>query len=320
MNTTFHYPPELFSLLVDTIPLLCRSKQDVLLFFQGAGVKKEVLNDLWDRIDTDPNNINKYEIARITLTRINELGDATLAERREILRRVTEFEDFSICWPNDQYKAKGLVYDIRQVVNVKDSFTRMNIEREKESKIHQTEQNEKIRKIQQKKANIEKIKHDLYSLFSIPEDQSQKRGKSLEGVLNRLFNANDILVREAFELVGNAGEGIIEQIDGAIEIDGYIYLVEMKWWKSPLGVQEVSQHLVRIFSRSHAGGIIISKSGFTDPAITTCKEALAKKIIVLCELEELVNLLEREGSLKDLLKAKINVAVMEKKPLHKPSI
>ena len=33
-----HYPPEILNLLVDTIPLLCRSKNDVLVFFKGAGV------------------------------------------------------------------------------------------------------------------------------------------------------------------------------------------------------------------------------------------------------------------------------------------
>lgn len=318
MDTTFHYPPELFSLLVDTIPLLCRSKKDVLLFFQGAGVKKQVLNDLWLRLNTDPNNINKYEIVRETLTRINELGESSLTERREILKRVTEFEDFSVCWPNDQYKAKGLVYDIRHIVNVKDSFTRMNIEREKERKTHQAEQKAKIRRIQQKKARVEKIKNDLYSLFSISDEQSQKRGKLLEEILNRLFEENNILISEAFELVGDSCEGIIEQIDGVVEIDGYLYLVEMKWWNKPLGKGEVSQHLVRIFNRSHAGGILISQSGFTKPAVTTCKEALSQKIIVLCELEEFVKLLEKEGDLKDLIKAKINMAVMEKKPLYKP--
>ena len=31
----FHYPPELFNLLVDVLPLLNRSKQDVLVFFRG---------------------------------------------------------------------------------------------------------------------------------------------------------------------------------------------------------------------------------------------------------------------------------------------
>jgi len=33
MAEAFHYPPEILSLLVDTIPLLCRSKKDVVLFF-----------------------------------------------------------------------------------------------------------------------------------------------------------------------------------------------------------------------------------------------------------------------------------------------
>ena len=42
-DITFPYPPDLFNLLVDTIPLLNRSKKDVLLFFRGAGVHEEVL-------------------------------------------------------------------------------------------------------------------------------------------------------------------------------------------------------------------------------------------------------------------------------------
>ena len=35
MDIVFHYPPELMSLLIDTIPRLCRSYEDTLLFFQG---------------------------------------------------------------------------------------------------------------------------------------------------------------------------------------------------------------------------------------------------------------------------------------------
>lgn len=318
MDITFHYPPELFELLIDTIPLLCRSKKSVLLFFQGAGVSATDLDDLWRRVGTDRANINKYEIARTTLTRLNERGEVALRERREILKRVTEFEDFSTCWSNDQLKAKGLVGEIRRVVNVKDSFTRMKQELERERQKNQAEHQARIDAIREKQAQTNAIKNDLYSLFGMSDDQSQRRGKLLEGILNRLFEADNILVREAFELVGDEGEGIVEQIDGVVEIDGYIYLVEMKWWKKPLGTAEVSPHLVKIFNRGHAGGILISKSGYTEPAITTCKEALTQKIVVLCELEELVLLLEKHDGLKDFLKKKINVAIMDKIPLFKP--
>jgi len=61
-----------------------------------------------------------------------------------------------------------------------------------------------------------------------------------------------------------------------IELDGEIYLVEIKWWNKPLDTGEVSPHLVRVFSRHCARGLLISYSGFTAPAFTICKEALAR--------------------------------------------
>jgi len=263
MDISFHYPPELFQLLVDTVPLLSRSKLDVLLFLKGAGIDYQAMSDLWERVENDRENINKYEIVRTVLTRINERGEATLRERRELLKRVTEFEDFSTCWPSDQLKARGLVGEVRRVVDVKDSFTRMKQEVEKEKEKHQREHQQRIQALQKRQAELASIKEDLFSLFGMPTEQSQKRGKLLESILNRLFKTDDILIREAFELVGQENEGVVEQIDGVVEIDGSIYLVEMKWWKEPLGTADVSPHLVKVFNRGHAGGILISNSGFT---------------------------------------------------------
>jgi hypothetical protein len=124
------------------------------------------------------------------------------------------------------------------------------------------------------------------------------------------------LVRDAFKR-SEVGIGVVEQIDGVIEIDGYLYLVEMKWWDKPLGKAEVAPHLVRVFNRGHAGGLLISTSGYSEPAILDCKEALTQKIIVLSELEEYIHLLERRGNLKEFIKSKINIAVMEKRPFFK---
>ena len=46
LDIIYHYPPELFQLLIDTIPLLSRSKKDVLIFFRGAGVPHSLVEDL----------------------------------------------------------------------------------------------------------------------------------------------------------------------------------------------------------------------------------------------------------------------------------
>jgi len=316
MDIVFHYPPELFNLLVDTIPLLCRTKDDVIVFFKGAGVPSPITSPLVRRINKDRGSISKYEIVRTVLTRLNEKGEATLRERREILKRITEFESFSSCWPTDQLKARGLVAEVRQVVNVKDSFTRMEQEKDGERRKRQAEQRVKINEDTQRRAKLSAVRTDLLSLFS--ESNSQKRGKALESVLNRLFEANGLLVREAFTIKGSDGEGIVEQIDGVVEIEGNLYLVEMKWWNEPLGVGDVSQHLVRVFYRDCARGIFISTSGYTQPAISTCRDALQKSVVVLCNLEEIVLLLEREGNLKDFFRAKISAAIIHKNPLHEP--
>ena len=130
-DITFHYPPDLFNLLVDAIPLLNKTKKDLLLFFKGAGVADDMLRDLQQRLKVDPKNIGKFEIARTVLQRLNERGEGTLRERRVVLRRVVEFTNFDACWPDDQLKAKGQVASVRDIVNQKDSFTRMNQARER---------------------------------------------------------------------------------------------------------------------------------------------------------------------------------------------
>ena len=312
MDIIFHYPPELFQMLVDTIPLLCRSKKDTLLFFKGAGVEHKYMSDLEHQVNTNRSSIKKHDIVRIVLTRLNERGEVTLRERREILKRVTEFEDFSCCWLDDQLIAKGLVAQIRHVVNVKDSFTKMKQEQQKERQLRQIEQKRKMERIAEKKKTLEDVKRNFYSLFAMAD--KQKRGKLLEKTLNLFFKTYGILVRESFTLVKIEGQGISEQIDGVIELDGEIYLVEIKWTENEIGVDHLSSHLIRIYHRGYTRAIFISGSGYTKPALSMCQEALQKTVIVLCTLEEIFRLLEEEKDLKIFLKDKIHAAIIDKNP------
>lgn len=312
MDITYHYPPELFQLLVDTIPRLCPSKRDTILFFRGAGVQRSSLSNLEQQVNQNPDDINKFTIVRSVLQRLNERGEPALRERREVLKRVVEFEDFSTCWPSDELKAKGLVAEIRRVVNVKDSFTRMRQERKSEQQKRIAEKEAKHQRLQEKKAQLNAVKKDLYQLFSSSDPQA--RGKSLEGVLNRLFQTSGVLIRESFRRCGELSEGVIEQIDGVIELEGEIYLIEMKWLKDKVDKGDVSEHLVRVFSRHASRGIFISATEFTKGALNVCQDALSRATVFLCTLEEIVRLLEHEGDLKVFLKKKLNAAVIDKKP------
>ncbi|MEG3635200.1 restriction endonuclease [Micromonospora palythoicola] len=312
MNATpYHFPPEVFAVLKDVIPLLCRSKLDVLDFFRGAGVAERDLEDLRKRIAGDRNSINKYEIVRQVLTRVNEHGDSGLAARRQIIRRVVEFEDLYTCWPDDQLKAKGLVAELRSLVEVKDTFVRIRQERDAEREQRLAAARAEAARVAQRRAAGQDLQRRLAQLFGMSD--SHRRGLALEAILNETFALDGILVRDSFVLRAADGTAV-EQIDGVVELDGVQYLVEMKWHADKLGMDPVSRHLVRIYGRAGVGGILISASGFTEPAIEECGRALAQRVIVLAVLRELVLLLERDGNVAQWLRTKIRAAIIDRKP------
>lgn len=312
MEIVYHYPPDLLQLLIDVIPRLVRSKQDVIIFFRGAGVASNCYADLEQRVQTDRENIDKFEIARTVLTRLNERGESTLRERREVLKRIVEFEDYSTCWPNDQLRAKGLVAEIRRVINVRDSFTRMTQEREHERQERSHQHRERVAAVEARKRAIDEVRKDFYALFAIEEPR--RRGTMCESVFNRLFQVESILIRESFRITDNKSPGVIEQIDGVIELGNHIYFVEMKWLSTPVNIDDVSRHLIRIYHRGYSRGLFISATEFTAAALSTCVDALQRTVISLVTFPELTRLLESHGDLPAFLLEKIRIAQVDRQP------
>jgi hypothetical protein len=288
-------------------------QKNVVLFLQGAGVPQADLAEADRIVSSNPNSINKFEIVRNVLTKVNARGDSGLRARREIIKRVTEFESFETCWPEDQLKAKGLVASVREAVNAKDSFTRMKQERDTEREQVLSRQRAEQAAAADKRAKIEDVSKRLSSLFAM-DDKPQERGKLLEAVLNDLFKAYGIHVREDFRRKSPDTGTVLEQIDGVIELDGAVHLVEMKWLSVPVGIGEFSPHLSRLFLRANAHGIFIATNGYTEPVLSECKNALNQKTIFLCSLQEFVMLLQRQGDLVALLKRKSQAAIVDKNP------
>lgn len=313
MADAFHYPPDLFELLIQAIAHLNRSKKGSVLFLRGAGVSDEDLADVERIVKQNPDSINKFEIARNVLTRVNARGDAGLQPRREIIKRVVEFENFDTCWPNDMLKAKGLVASVQSAVNVKDSFTRMKQERENERAPELARKRAEQQSVIDKRQKIQNISDRLSALFGM-DHKPQERGKLLEAVLNDLFKVYGIHVREDFKRLVQDSNVVLEQIDGIIELNGAIHLVEMKWLKDPVGMADFSQHLSRLFMRPNAHGIFIAANGYTEPVITECKTALSQKTIFFCSLHEFVLLLQRQDDLVSFLKKKSQAAIIDKNP------
>lgn len=299
-------------------PTSSKSKKDVILFFEGAGVDADDLRDARATLARDAQSINKFEIVRDVLTQVNRRQDSGLTARRDIIKRVTQFESFETCWEKERLKAKGLVASVREAVNTEDAFSRMQNERESErerERVQARHRDEQI-KAANKRKEIDDIKSRLFGLFTMV-DRPQERGKLLESVLNDLFGAYAIQVKENFARKPLDGAAVLEQIDGVIELSGKIHLFEMKWMKDPVGVADFGPHLVRVMRRADASGIFISNSEFTQPAIIQCAEFLNHRTTFLCSLEEIVMPLQRQGDLVDLLKKKSQAAIINKQPFLK---
>jgi energy-converting hydrogenase A subunit M len=57
--------------------------------------------------------------------------------------------------------------------------------------------------------------------------------------------------------------------------------------------------------------------GYTDAAIHQCVEALAQKVVVLCDLKEFYFALEQERDLAEILREKVKSAILDKAPYVK---
>jgi restriction system protein len=305
----FHYPPDLMALLTDAIPLLCRSRADVLVFFRGCGVPAELTDDLrrW---------FSKHEITRAVLARLNEGGDRMLAQRREVIKRVTQFQDFSVCYPDDQLKARGVVVAIRDLVNVKDALTAMILERDRER--HQLFQQHEAEAAAKRRSREERedLRRRLAGLISIASPQ--RRGLALEIVLNDVFRLDGISIRDGFTIRNDQGQAT-EQIDGLIALGTQLILVEAKWHSEPLSKGDVAAHLVSLYSRGDVYGLVVSFSGFRPSAVEICRTALADLVVVLAEVRELLMLLEDpDATVSDWLWQKITKASVDRMPLFRP--
>lgn len=166
------------------------------------------------KVRADRNLVTKFAIVRNVLEKLNKRGDAGLGPRREVIKRVVEFEQFSMCWTNDVYKAKSNVGDLARMVNHKDSFTRMNQQREAAQAEVTAKARAEREAVAEKRRKILDVRDRLNALFGM-DSEPQKRGKLLEGVLNDLFRIHGILVREDFRRKDPTGSVVVEQIDAS---------------------------------------------------------------------------------------------------------
>jgi hypothetical protein len=312
-DDVYQFRPDVFKAVELAIPLICPAKKDVVTFFKGAGLRHSRLDDLALAVRWDRESLKKHEMTHELLAIANEdPSDVGLKVRREVLKRIVDFNNFESCWQRDQLSARGAVTKVRELVEEKDAFTRMTLahDRERATRVAQSVRDAEER--QRQAAKRESVKRDLYAVIVMTPGRA--RGVAFETVLNRLFALDGLLVRESFNLLDDDVAGIVEQIDGVIELDHHLYLVEAKFWSNTLGPGDVAQHMVRVAHRGEIRGVCIAHPGYSDAAVRSVKSELHRKVFVLATVEELVQVFETDVSIADWLRAKVHHAQIDQDP------
>jgi hypothetical protein len=100
-------------------------------------------------------------------------------------------------------------------------------------------------------------------------------------------------------------------------LDNDIYLVEMKWLTDKVGPGDIAQHVTRVLHRGEgARGLFVSATDYTLAARNTLCEALNYRVHIGMGLQEIIFALEKESDLRQMLRAKVQAAILDKNPLH----
>jgi len=144
----------------------------------------------------------------------------------------------------------------------------------------------------------------LNKLLNLGKLAPQERGYAFEKFLNILFKTFDIKARPPFRLVG-------EQLDGSIEFEGNIYLIEAKWQNAPVGNADLLVLNSKVCGKAAwSRGIFISYSGFTKEGLEAFSKGRPTNLIAVTG-QDLSFILEGGMPLDQMIRLKARLAAEE---------
>ena len=137
----------------------------------------------------------------------------------------------------------------------------------------------------------------------------QIRGYEFEKVVSRLFGVSNVLVRESF--TRNAGS---EQIDEALQLDNWYYLVECKWRSKKTSRGEVDVFCTKVGrSGAQTMGVFISVNGWSSKVVDLLKQNADKRVLLMSG-DDIRAVLAEAIPLVDLLRVKVQALSLTSEP------
>lgn len=140
---------------------------------------------------------------------------------------------------------------------------------------------------------------ELWQAIMAGETPGWDSGKAFEYLVLRAFQIEGAEVRWPYRVIIGGDE--IEQIDGVIYSDNLACLIECKDQIERTNIEPIAKLRNQLLRRPGATiGLVFSRSGFTEPAVTLAR-FIAPQTILLWDGEEVVYALQRQSMRQALM-------------------
>lgn len=287
-----HFPDNVIKALIDALINVFWLKKDLRSLYERCGVPSSM-------IAAQDWSSYKYHIIEPVLSALNS-NEEGLAPLRRILAETLNYKDGDhLLWLQDGKKrkreAERCLEHLRLLVQQHDEALH-------EAQEEQARRRAEAEKTSTKRAFNERLRQ-LRDRFLILHQQldSQGRGYGLETFLHDLFDLFELQPRGAFKVSG-------EQIDGAFVQEGDHFLLEAKWQKSPVTLDDLRDLDGAVASNlDNTLGLFVAINGFSSEALDRYRQGSRPRLLCM-DGADLMAVLEGQIDLGDLLHRKRAVA------------
>ncbi|MDO7906074.1 hypothetical protein Q5741_06530 [Paenibacillus sp. JX-17] len=303
---------EIKKLTIEIIASLVYKKTQMYeLILRPAGISDKFFGSLMKKRNVDGKLLTKRDMGVII---VNELEKKPEFRKNinSIIKIAANWNQFHLT--DNEMLARATVQKAREVMNVIDIMA----EKEKEYLAEEREKERKRLEEERRKAKVEweseiqnqsKLLLMMYDELVLMKNNPHKRGLMLEQLVNMLFNVYDIALMQSFRR--NEGG---EQIDGAFKLDGWHYLVEMKWTSQLTDMKQLDSLYGKIArSGKQTMGLFLSIGGWSSHVVPLMKQHPDKSIFLMDGFD-LRMVLTQEISLINILQRKIAKFNIESEP------
>ncbi|MCV9948653.1 hypothetical protein [Paenibacillus sp. BT-177] len=296
-------------LVIEIIATLVHIKNTMYeLILKPTGINKDYFQSLTKQKNDYGKRLSKREIASQIIADI-EKHEKYEKIVRSIIKTASEWNQFHLA--DNEYEARATVQKAREVLGVLDIWEEKEARRREQ--VRKEEEKERKLSKEQELVNQLQLLLLMYDSLAGNNENPQSRGTMLEDIVNRLFNVYDLTeqltVMSAFRRNNNG-----EQIDGAFKLDGWHYIVEMKWTSQISGIRELDSLYGKV-SRSgkQTMGVFISINGWSSHVVDLMKQHPDKSVLLLSGYD-LRLALSRQVDLIRMLHLKISKLNLESEP------